>query len=168
MQGYRIYRSEDRELANALMITPVMIEATNNSTGAKYSYVDNELSEGTYYYWLEAVGYNSSEYYGYQSVVVENPAAPQLPSISSMSNAYPNPFKTSTKVDIDVKAGEKANFTVYNMLGQAVYSKTLNEGQTIVEWNGLDKNGKRCGSGIYFYKLSSPSTSQTKKMVIVK
>ncbi|NLO44665.1 MAG: T9SS type A sorting domain-containing protein, partial [Candidatus Cloacimonetes bacterium] len=72
------------------------------------------------------------------------------------------------KVDIDVKAGEKANFTVYNMLGQAVYSKTLNEGQTIVEWNGLDKNGKRCGSGIYFYKLSSPSTSQTKKMVIVK
>lgn len=168
MQGYRIYRSEDRELANALMITPVMIEATNNSTGAKYSYIDNELNEGTYYYWLEAVGYNSSEYYGYQSVVVENPAAPQLPSISSMSNAYPNPFKTSTKVDIDVKAGEKANFTVYNMLGQAVYSKTLNEGQTIVEWNGLDKNGKRCGSGIYFYKLSSPSTSQTKKMVIVK
>lgn len=168
MSGYRIYRSENNELENALLITPVMIEATNSSTGGKYSFADNELNEGTYYYWLEAVGYNSSEYYGYQSVVVENPAAPELPSISSMSNAYPNPFRSSTKVDIDVKAGETANFTVYNMLGQAVYTRTLPEGQTILEWNGLDKNGKRCGSGIYFYKLSSPSASQTKKVVLMK
>jgi len=126
-------------------------------------HTDNELNEGTYYYWLEAVGYNSSDYYGYQSVLVENPAAPQLPEISSMSNAYPNPFRSSTKVDIEVKAGETANFTVYNMLGQAVYTRNVHEGQTTLEWNGLDKNGRRCGSGIYFYKLSSPSTSQTKK-----
>lgn len=168
MLGYRIYRSEDRELENAIMITPVMIDATNSSTGGKYSHTDNELNEGTYYYWLEAVGYNSSDYYGYQSVLVENPAAPELPEISSMSNAYPNPFRNSTKVDIDVKAGETANFTVYNMLGQAVYTRTLPEGQTILEWNGLDKNGKRCGSGIYFYKLSSPSASQTKKVVLMK
>ncbi|MFW5628817.1 MAG: chitobiase/beta-hexosaminidase C-terminal domain-containing protein [Candidatus Cloacimonadaceae bacterium] len=168
MLGYRIYRSEDRELENSIMITPVMIDATNSSTGGKYSHTDNELNEGTYYYWLEAVGYNSSDYYGYQSVLVENPAVPELPSISSMSNAYPNPFRNSTKVDIEVKAGETANFTVYNMLGQAVYTRTLPEGQTILEWNGLDKNGKRCGSGIYFYKLSSPSASQTKKVVLMK
>ncbi len=168
MLGYRIYRSEDRELENAIMITPVMIDATNSSTGGKYSHTDNELNEGTYYYWLEAVGYNSSDYYGYQSVLVENPAAPELPEISSMSNAYPNPFRNSTKVDIDVKAGETANFTVYNMLGQAVYTRTLPEGQTTLEWNGLDKNGRRCGSGIYFYKLSSPSASQTKKVVLMK
>ncbi|NLO12449.1 MAG: T9SS type A sorting domain-containing protein, partial [Candidatus Cloacimonetes bacterium] len=41
-------------------------------------------------------------------------------------------------------------------------------GQHKLNWNGRDSRGNSVGSGIYFYKLSTPSTNQTKKMVIVK
>jgi hypothetical protein len=37
-----------------------------------------------------------------------------------------------------------------------------------LNWNGKDSKGNVCGSGIYFYKLSTPSMNMTKKMVIVK
>jgi flagellar hook assembly protein FlgD len=44
----------------------------------------------------------------------------------------------------------------------------VSEGTTKINWNGRDAKGNACGSGIYFYKLSTPSMNQTKKMVIVK
>lgn len=168
MLGYRLYRSSDNDLENALLITPKMIEATNSSTGGEYSHNDINLENGNYYYWLEAISYNSSDYYGYQNVIVENPVAPQLPNVSKMSNAYPNPFRGNTSIDLEIKQGESGYFTIYNLLGQAVYSQNLSEGNITVKWNGTDKNGNRLGSGVYFYKLTTPSTSQTKKMVIMK
>ena len=168
MLGYQIYRSMDKVLTNASLITGTIIDASNSSTGANYSFLDSDIENGTYYYWLEALSYNSSEYYGYQSVVVDIPSAPQLPEISSMSNAYPNPFKDMTNVDIAIKGGETGNFTIYNMLGQVVYKKSLKEGNVKIEWNGRDKSGNRCGSGVYFYKLTTPTKSETKKMVIMK
>jgi len=168
MLGYQIYRSMDTNLANAELITGKILEATNSSTGNTYSYSDREIENGTYYYWLEAVSYNSSDYYGYQSVVVDFPSTPELPDVSSMSNAYPNPFRGKTSVDIAIKSGESGSFTVYNVLGQVVYSKKLSEGNITLEWNGRDMDGNRCGNGVYFYKLVTPSKSETKKMLIIK
>ena len=168
MLGYQIYRSTEKELASAIMITPTIINASNSSTGDSYSYMDSEVENGTYYYWLEAVSYNSSEYYGYQTVVIDIPSTPELPEISSMSNAYPNPFKDMTNVDIAIKGGETGSFTIYNMLGQVVYKQKLSEGNVKIEWHGRDNHGNRCGSGVYFYKLVTPTKSETKKMVIMK
>ncbi|HHV37176.1 MAG TPA: choice-of-anchor D domain-containing protein, partial [Candidatus Cloacimonetes bacterium] len=168
MLGYQIYRSMNTELANAILITPVIVTASNSSTGDSYSYLDKEVESGTYYYWLEAVSYNSSDYYGYQTVVIDIPSAPELPEISSMGNAYPNPFKNATSIDIAIKGGETGSFTIYNMLGQAVYREKLSEGNVTIQWHGKDNNGNRCGSGVYFYKLVTPTKAETKKMVIMK
>lgn len=168
MLGYHIYRSTEDNLASARVITPTMIVASNSSTGESYTYLDTEVENGTYYYWLEAISYSSSEFYGYKSVIVDAPLAPELPEISYMSNAYPNPFRGSTNIDIAIKEGETGSFTIYNMLGQAVYSQKLNEGNINIKWHGKDNNGKSCGNGVYFYKLTTPTKSETKKMVIMK
>lgn len=171
MLGYRVYRSETDNQAEAQLITPIMIEATNTSTTQHYGIEDKEVSVGnTYYYWLEAVDYSHSSFYGYRSVEVVGEIVPELPVSSIMGNAYPNPFKatTNTKIDVRVKAGENANVTIYNVLGQVVKSYKVPEGAHTINWDGRDNRGKLCGSGIYFYKMSTPSTNQTKKMVIVK
>lgn len=171
MLGYRVYRSETEIQAEAQLITPIMIEATNTSTTQHYGIEDREVSAGTtYYYWLEAVDYSHSTFYGYRSVEVLGDITPELPVSSVMGNAYPNPFKatSSTKIDVRVKAGENATVTIYNVLGQVVKSYKVNEGVHTINWDGRDNRGKLCGSGIYFYKMSTPSTNQTKKMVIVK
>jgi hypothetical protein len=171
MVGYRVYRSETDEQANALMITPNMIFATNTSTTATYSYIDNELSYGsTYYYWLEAVEHGSSNFYGPQSVTVNSDNSPELILHNYMKAAYPNPFKANgnTNIEVNIKAGESGVVSIYNVIGQLVYSYKVSEGNHKLVWNGRDSQNKPCGSGIYFYKLSTPSLNQAKKLVIVK
>lgn len=171
MLGYRVYRSETNDANSATQITAMMIEATNTSTTQVYSIEDREvLPFSTYYYWLEAVDYNHSNFFGPQFVEVPGEVVPELPVQTAMKNAYPNPFKTnaSTNIEVALKAGETGTVTIYNVLGQVVKTYKVNEGSHTLTWNGRDSKGNACGSGIYFYKLSTPSMNQTKKMVIVK
>jgi len=169
--GYRVYRNTSNDQANAVMITPSMVPATNTSTTQTYSITDNEVSIGnTYWYWLESVDYGTSQFHGPVSVIVEGEVPPVIPTATTMRNAYPNPFKVDgrTTIVVDVKANDAGSVTIYNILGQAVKTYPVIPGTNNITWNGRDSRGNVCGSGIYFYKLSTPSTNQTKKMVIVK
>lgn len=171
MLGYRVYRSESSDQSASLLLTPSMVAATNTSSTQVYDLEDNEVEIGsTYWYWLESVDYASSHFHGPVSVIVTGEVPPVLPTVTSMSNAYPNPFKqvSSTSIDVSIKAGENGTVTIYNILGQAVKTFKVSEGSHKLSWNGKDARGNNCGSGIYFYKLSTPSTNMTKKMVIVK
>lgn len=171
MLGYRVYRSQLNDANTAVQITPTLIEATNTSSTAVYSIEDREvLPFNSYYYWLEAVDFNHSNFFGPQFVTVTGEIVPELPVQTAMKNAYPNPFKTnsSTNIEVAVKAGETGTVTIYNVLGQVVKTYSVREGLNNLTWNGRDSKGNACGSGIYFYKLSTPSMNQTRKMVIVK
>jgi hypothetical protein len=113
---------------------------------------------------------------GYSDIFVaklhETPIAnyeDEIPSISSMlGNAYPNPFSARTSFEVDVKVGEASEVTIYNILGQAVKTYSVVSGSQTINWNGIDENNRTCGSGIYFYKLTTPSITQTKKLVLMK
>lgn len=172
LNGYRVYRSENTELVNATMITPIIISATNTSSTQVYSIEDREVAFGnTYWYWLESVENDgSSAFHGPTSVFVEGEVPPVLPQATTMRSAYPNPFKaaSTTTIEVAVKEGESGSLTIYNVLGQVVKTYSLNQGIHNLKWNGKDSKGNLCSSGIYFYKLSSPTMNQTKKMVIVK
>ncbi len=98
-----------------------------------------------------------------ENVVVSKP--------SMLKQNYPNPFNPTTKISFTLNKGEKANLSIYNVKGQLV--KTLvdgyaNAGSHEVVWNGLDNNNSHVGSGVYFYKLSTSSSSEIKKMVLMK
>lgn len=167
--GYRVYRGETDELATSILLTPSMIEATNSSTQHIYNFTDSQVEmETTYYYWLESVDYSSTAMHGPVFVHVEGNEVPNLPQTTVLGNAYPNPFKTQTSIAIAIKAGENASVTIYNILGQSIKTYNVTEGTQTISWDGRDSNNKVCASGIYFYKLQSPTMNQTKKMVIVK
>jgi hypothetical protein len=171
MMGYRVYRNTSAQQSSSELIDNPMIPATNTSSTQNYTVVDDDVLIGqTYYYWLEAVDYNSSEFHGPVSVTVTGNVPPVLPEVTEMRNAYPNPFKanSSTNIEVSLKAGDTGTLTIYNVQGQLVKTVSLTEGNHMVNWNGRDSRGNACGSGIYFYKLSTQSMNQTKKMVIVK
>jgi len=172
MLGYRIYRSMTENQSEAINITPVMIEAINSSNIQNYSHIDREVENGnTYYYWLEAVDYsNNSIFYETSPVYVDGPTTPELPNVTAMRNAYPNPFRagSGTTIEVAVKAGDNGTVTIYNILGQVVKTFPVNEGTNNLTWNARDSKGNLCGNGIYFYKLSTKTINQTKKMVIIK
>jgi len=171
MTGYRVHRNSSPNQSGAILITPVLIPATNTSTAQSYRVTDNSVEIGqTYHYWLEAVDYLGSDFHGPVSVTVEGNVPPVLPEVTSMKNAYPNPFKAGSRTNIEValKAGESGELSIYNLNGQLVRSYTLDQGSHSIVWNGKDQRGATVGSGIYFYKLQTPSFNQIKKMVIMK
>ena len=171
LMGYRVYRNESADQTGSLLITLVLIPATNTSEQHSYSVSDPEVEIGhSYYYWLESVDSFTSQFFGPVSITVQGDVPPVNPETSALKNAYPNPFKASgsTSIGLDVKAGETGTLTILNLAGQVVRSYSVGEGSHTINWNGTDANGKACSSGVYFYKLSTPSLNQTRKMVILK
>lgn len=171
MLGYRVYRSIDQDQSTALQLTDTLIPATNTSSSHSYGYTDAEVSIGsTYYYWLEGVEFNSSEFFGPVSVTLDANVPPAWPELTALQSAYPNPFKASanTNIRVSLKESESGTLTIYDIRGQIVRTFALNQGPNTVSWNGRDAQGRLCGSGIYFYRLNTPSLSQTRKVVIIK
>lgn len=171
MNGFNIYRNDGSDnLASANRIA--YIPATNTSTTQNYNLIDREVEIGhTYYYWLECIEMNNhSTFNGPSPIYVNGPTPPVLPEYTKMHNAYPNPFRagSGTTITVEVKKGDSGTVTIYNILGQVVKTFSLTEGTNNLSWNGRDSKGNLCGNGIYFYKLSTNSLNQTKKMVIVK
>lgn len=171
LMGYRVYRNHENAQHSALMITPIMIDATNTSSTQIYSIIDAEVEvDNTYWYWLESVDYGSSEFYGPVSYLVEDNSPALTPEQTVMKNAYPNPFKaiSGTTIEVDVKDNDGGSIAIYNLAGQEVKSFSVSPGNNNINWDGKDSRGKTCATGVYFYKLSTNSLNQTRKMLIVK
>lgn len=93
------------------------------------------------------------------------------PKLFSLSQNYPNPFNPSTTISYQLTAVSRATLKIYDILGREV--KTLVEeretaGQHVVYWDGTDRYGRCVASGVYYYRLTTPIGSITKKAVLVK
>ncbi|MBI5868658.1 MAG: HYR domain-containing protein, partial [candidate division Zixibacteria bacterium] len=94
-----------------------------------------------------------------------------VPSTYALLQNYPNPFNPSTVIRFRLPAAADAKLTIYNVLGQTVrvlFNGNLSAGEHSYEWNGLNENGESVQSGIYFYRLETPSWSDSKKMTFLK
>jgi hypothetical protein len=170
MLGYRVFRSVNPDPAAANPLTDELIPATNTSSTQSYSFTDNTVEMGvTYYYWLETVDYFGGNLNGSVSVTVFK-EVPDFPDVTTLKNAYPNPFKLGevTNIEVSIKEGETGTLTIFNAKGQVLKTVSLPQGSHSYRWNGRDNKGSAVGSGIYFYKLNTPSLTQSKKMVILK
>ena len=79
---------------------------------------------------------------------------------------YPNPFNPTTTITFSVGTYNYTSLRVYDVLGREVaiiFSGELPAGSYTKQWNA---NG--LPSGIYFYRLSSGSFTETKKLVLLK
>ena len=170
--GFNLFRNESDQSSNALMINTGIIQPHNTSSTSAYSFTDKEVQPGAvYYYWLQSVEMDGqNELYGPVSIMVDENTVPELPQISTMSSAYPNPFRTNeiTNIDVSLKQNETGTVTIYNLKGQALKSYPLGHGNHRVQWDGKDRDGSLCGSGIYLYRLNTSSVIKTGKVVIVK
>ena len=95
-----------------------------------------------------------------------------LPSSFSLHQNYPNPFNPSTTIKFSVPqlSGESAmelvKIVVYDLTGREVkilVNETFPAGTYSINFNAED-----IASGVYFYRASIGSFSDTKKMIFVK
>ena len=96
----------------------------------------------------------------------------QIPSTFVLEQNYPNPFNPSTWIQFYSPHPSDAEVVIYNALGERIktlfFSGGAHEGVNGKEWNGLDEQGKRVPSGVYFYQLRTSTFSDTKRMLLIK
>ena len=95
----------------------------------------------------------------------------QIPNQYQLYDNYPNPFNPVTKISYDLPKAGHTQLAIFNVLGQCVATLVdayLEAGHYQIIWDANDDNGTRVASGIYFYRLTNGSFSNSKKMVLLK
>jgi hypothetical protein len=88
------------------------------------------------------------------------------PKRYALYNNYPNPFNPSTQISFTIPRNERVSIILYDMLGRKV--QTLLDAQKKPGQYRVTFDGSNLPSGIYIYKLETPSFSKTGKMVLMK
>ena len=98
-----------------------------------------------------------------------------LPASFELAQNYPNPFNPTTTIAYTLRPTEgyppRTELSILNILGQHVITlvdAVQLPGSYQVQWDGTSASGSPVASGIYFYRLTRGSESQTKKMALVR
>ncbi|MDO9576538.1 MAG: T9SS type A sorting domain-containing protein [Candidatus Cloacimonadales bacterium] len=169
--GWNIYRGlaeNGFETGNNIQINANLIDGMGICTEpTDYSFVDEyPVVEGvTYWYWLESVS-TTNELEQHGPVSIEIPIQGEIPNAvieTYLNNNYPNPFNPRTTINFNIEEGETGKLTIYNVKGQAILAEIFESGEYTFEWNA-----EGVSSGIYFYRLTTPTMDITKKMILMK
>ena len=90
----------------------------------------------------------------------------EIPSEFRLYNNYPNPFNPATKIRFDIPHVANAKLVVYDVLGREV--TRIFEGSLKAGRYSLDFDASNLPSGVYFYRLTTNSYTDTKKMLLIK
>jgi hypothetical protein len=84
-----------------------------------------------------------------------------------LSQAYPNPFRTGTKVKFLSPSPEPAILSVYNLKGQKVFGNVIPcaKGQVLeIQWQGKDYGQQPCPTGTYILRLRQGANAWSRKV----
>jgi len=121
-------------------------------------------------------------FYGFAFITVKREKPTKLPDVTpkaqhqtpdafGLFQNHPNPFNPETEISYNLSHDAYVTLTIFNIVGQKV--KTLvdgfqDAGHKSIDWDGMDGNGNKVSSGIYFYRIQAGEYSQTKRMVLLK
>ncbi|MBK9096801.1 MAG: T9SS type A sorting domain-containing protein [bacterium] len=162
-QGFEIERSADGFNFSQIGYVPGFGTTTEPKS---YSYTDQSVTSGTYYYRLKQIDFDGSFTY---SGVVEAEVA--LPTEFSLEQNYPNPFNPATKIEFSLPVDAQVKISVYNLVGEKV-AEVVNEDFTAGN-HRIDYNASQLTSGVYLYKLEAVDVTgnnytSVKKMTLLK
>ena len=96
---------------------------------------------------------------------------PFVPLEYNLSQNFPNPFNSSTKINYTLSHSGNVKVKIFNILGQII--RNIDDGfhpigNYSITWNGLDENKIVANTGIYFYKIEVNDFVTQKKMLLIK
>jgi hypothetical protein len=89
-----------------------------------------------------------------------------LPTEYSLAQNYPNPFNPSTTIEYSLPEQTNVTIKIYDVLGnelEVIFSGNKSAGTHRLNWNASNY-----ASGIYFYRMSTGTFNQVKKMLLLK
>lgn len=79
---------------------------------------------------------------------------------------YPNPFNPSSKIEFSIPHAAFVNLRIYNVAGEEV--ATLVSQPMAAGRHSVSLVGGSLPSGVYFYRLQTGQSTQTRKLVLLK
>ena len=107
--------------------------------------------------------FNESNWVTIQETIEQDVLEPQE---YLLSQNYPNPFNPVTQIQYNLPEQTHVRLEVFNSLGQKVME--LVNTQQLAGSHTASFDATELSSGVYLYKITTPSFSQTKKMLLVK
>jgi len=148
--------------------------STNN--GSSWNQI-NEGFAGSAYYVLSLAANDDDVFAGTnaagvwrrplsQVITDINDLSTNQPTKFTLEQNYPNPFNPSTTISFSIPNEELVSLKVFNPLGEEV-AELVNETKPAGNYSILFDE-RDLASGIYLYKISAGSFTQTRKMMLVK
>jgi len=91
----------------------------------------------------------------------------QAPSATQIT-AYPNPMKTHLNIRVknENPSMSAGTIDIFNVKGQLLRSLKPIHGET--SWDGKDKTGLSCPTGVYFVRIETGKTTAVRKIMLMK
>jgi len=158
--GYRVYRRGAGETSCACLNPGRLLPPQ-----ASVYHDDGILPDSEYEYVLGITMRNGTE-------IRSVPAGVRTgPGTLSLGQNYPNPFNPSTTISLGLPSPQRVSVSIFDVEGRLVRRLVDNEvrsGLCQVEWDGVNDDGLRVGSGVYVYRLEAGKRLLSKKMLLLK
>jgi hypothetical protein len=176
-KGYYVERRAESEIEFTELPNSFVEGAGTTLEEQHYSWTDENVSAGTYFYRLRQVDLNGDFTYSHQiqvvvSGVLEVWSNGGLPEEFALEQNYPNPFNPVTVIRYQLPVGQDGivsyyvTLKVYDMLGQEV--ATLVNGEQSAGYKSVKFDASRLTSGIYIYKITAGQFTQARKILLTK
>jgi flagellar hook assembly protein FlgD len=83
----------------------------------------------------------------------------------------PNPFNPRTTISFDLGQSGPVRLEIFDVRGRLVRTvdnRVFSAGSHSVLWDGRDNQGGDTASGLYFFRMTTDSASETHKMLLVR
>jgi len=158
--GFEILRTDQNKNLGWQKIGYVAGYGTSTEPKA-YLFSDANVEAGIYTYRLKQIDLDGTFTFS-NEIEVEV----EIPLEFSLEQNYPNPFNPSTMIKYSIAEDGFVKLSVYNLLGEEV-ATLVNESQKAGKYE-VNFNAGGYSSGMYLYRLETPSNSSIKKMLLVK
>jgi len=145
----------------------------SSKVGSTSFTLSEPLSENTTYFWrMKSISDNElrnsewSDTLTFTTGVRTSIEDELIPQQYTLSQNYPNPFNPSTQIHYALPEATHVTLEVFNSVGQKVMELVNSQKSAGLHTATFDASG--LSSGVYLYKLTTPSFTETKKMLLIK
>jgi hypothetical protein len=164
MLKYAYYSAGSLNWQTPITIFPTGVSVSAVPPVAGYRFVSGDSAFIGYSGFNGVNGYSAAGSSG--AVIGINPVSGITPEKFELSQNYPNPFNPSTSIKFAIPERTFVTLQIFDVSGRLV-GTLVNENLNAGTYN-MNFNGGGLSSGAYFYKLSTSSFTETKKMLLVK
>ena len=101
--------------------------------------------------------------------VPDNPTSHPIPKAFTLEQNYPNPFTGSTVIGYDLPRRDHVRIIVFDELGRTITTLVddMENAGDATSRKPLVFSANSLASGVYFYRMTTSSFTETKKMMLV-